>query len=444
LEEARDTETKNENAYQMMHQSISDEIKYGNEDLNKAKKGLAASGEGKASAEGDLSVTSRDLAEDQKTLSTLHQDCMSGAENFEAETKSRGEELKALAQARKVISETTSGAADLSYSFLQMQMSTGADLANFEAVRFIRDLAKKQNSSVLAQLAQKMAAAMQSGVQDPFAKVTGLIRDLIERLEAEAEADATEKAYCDKEMAFTEEKMAFRQDIIDKLTTSIDSMSAKSAKLKEQVATLQKELADLARAQAEMDKVRAEEKALYETDSAEMEKGIEGVKMALKILRDYYAQDGKAHGAAEGAGNGIIGLLEVCESDFTQGLAEMTAAEATAAREYDTQTKENEITKTTKDQSVKYKTKEFKGLDKQTAEATEDRSSTQTELDSAKEYYKSLQARCVAKAETYEERVSRRTAEINGLKQALTILNEEAALIQRSAKHTLRGVRRHA
>merc|ERR1719243_61423 len=102
LEEARDTETKNENAYQMMHQSISDEIKYGNEDLNKAKKGLAASAEAKASAEGDLSVTSKDLAEDQKTLSTLHQDCMSGAENFEAETKSRGEELKALAEAKKV------------------------------------------------------------------------------------------------------------------------------------------------------------------------------------------------------------------------------------------------------------------------------------------------------------------------------------------------------
>merc|ERR1719333_904178 len=119
-----------------MAQSIGDEIKYGTQDLNKAKKALAASGEAKASAEGDLSVTSKDLAEDQKTLSTLHQDCMTGAENFEAETKSRGEELKALAEARKVISETTSGAADLSYgaSFLQTSMVSGADLANFEAV----------------------------------------------------------------------------------------------------------------------------------------------------------------------------------------------------------------------------------------------------------------------------------------------------------------------
>merc|ERR1719235_2280243 len=210
-------------------------------------------------------------------------------------------------------------------------------------------------------------------------------------------------------------------------------MSTKSAKLKEQVAVLQKELADLARAQAEMDKLRAEQKAAFDKDSAEMKQGIKGVQMALKILRDYYAQDGKAHGAAEGAGNGIIGLLEVCESDFTQGLAEMTAAENTAAKEYDAQTKENQITKATKDQSVKYKTKEFKGLDKQIAEETADRATTQTELDAVKEYYKSLEARCVAKAETYEERTSRRAAEIAGLKQALEILNTgsaDPALIQ--------------
>merc|ERR1719377_503295 len=97
LEEARKTETKNVQAYQMLAQSLNDEIKYGNKDLAKAKKALGASGEAQAAAEGDLSVTSNDLAEDVKTLSTLHQDCMKGAEDFEAETKSRGEELKALA-----------------------------------------------------------------------------------------------------------------------------------------------------------------------------------------------------------------------------------------------------------------------------------------------------------------------------------------------------------
>merc|ERR1719267_264003 len=173
LAEARATETKALQAYQMLAASLKDEIKYAQKDMDGAKKNLGASNEAKATAEGDLSVTSSDLAEDEKALSTLHHDCMTGAEDFEAETKSRGEELKAMATAKKIIVEATSGAASQSYSFVQMQMSSGADLAKFEAVRFVRDLAKKQKSTMLAQLAQRMAVVMRSegGSGDPFAKV---------------------------------------------------------------------------------------------------------------------------------------------------------------------------------------------------------------------------------------------------------------------------------
>merc|ERR1719238_2155223 len=372
LDEARKTETKNIQAYEMLAQSLKDEIKYANKDLDKAKKNHAASAEAEATAQGDLDVTTKDLAEDIKDLAALHQECMTGAEDFEAETKSRGEELKALATAKKIIVEATSGAQEQSYGFIQVSMSSGADLANFEAVRFVRDLAQKQKSAALAQLASRMVSVMRGSHKagDIFAKVKGLISDMIEKLLAEAEADATEKAYCDKEMAETEAKKADKEAAIEKLTTQIDSMTAKSAKLKEEVAILQEELAALAKAQAEMDKLRAEEKAAFDVNSAEMEKGINGVKLALKVLRDYYAKADKAHGSADGAGSGIIGLLEVAEADFTKGLSEMVSAERTAVSEYEKTTNENEILKATKEQDAKYKTKEAKGLDKATTEAT--------------------------------------------------------------------------
>merc|ERR1719486_1675011 len=119
-------------------------------------------------------------------------------------------------------------------------------------------------------------------------------------------------------------------------------MTAKSAQLKSQVAALQKALAELAASQAEMDKLRQEEHATFVSDKADMEQGVSGVQAALKILKDYYASD-KDHAAAEGAGAGIIGLMEVCESDFSKGLADMVATETSAADEYDKQTKENEI-----------------------------------------------------------------------------------------------------
>jgi len=410
--------------------------------MDKAKKDLGASAEAKASAEGDLAVTSKDLAEDVETLATLHSDCMKAAEDFEAETASRGEELKALATAKKVIKETTEGAADISYSFIQMSratLSSGADLANFEAVRFVRELAQKHHSAALAQLATKMAETMRSKSQDPFSKVKGLIRSMIEKLLSEAGADATEKAFCDKEMAETEEKKSDKEAEIEKLSTQIDSMSAKSSKLKEEVAELEKELAALARSQAEMDKLRSEEKAAFEANSADMEEGIKGVKMALKVLTEYYAKSDKSHESAQGAGEGIIGLLEVVESDFTKGLAEMTAAEESAAAEYDKMTKENEISKALKSQDVKYKTKDAKGLDKSTAETVADRATVQEELDATNEYFSGIKARCVAKAESYADRKQHREAEIAGLKEALEILNGEAMLLQQSTKRGLRG-----
>merc|ERR1719389_1290181 len=134
--------------------------------------------------------------------------------------------------------------------------------------------------------------------EDPFAKVKGLITDMISTLESEAEEDASQKAYCDKEMG---EANAKKDDLTaesEKLSTKIAQDKAASTKLKEEVATLQKELAEMAKAKAEADKLRAEEKATYEKNSAEMKMGIEGVKKALSVLKEYYAKD-SSHGSAE-------------------------------------------------------------------------------------------------------------------------------------------------
>merc|ERR1719399_2126209 len=243
------------------------------------------------------------------------------------------------------------------------------------------------------------------------------------------------------EMADTKEKKEDLTTDISALTTKIDTKTAQSAKLREEVAILSKELADLEASQAEMDKVRAEEKAAYDKNKPEMEEGLEGIKLALKVLREYYAKEDKAHEAAEGAGGGIIGMLEVIESDFSKGLAEMIADEEAAAAEYDKVTKENEIIKTTKEQDVKYKTKEAASLDKQVAELTSDREGLNTELDAVLDYWEKIKEQCIAKPEPYEERKKRREAEIAGLKEALSIL-EGVALVQRDVTR-FRGVVRH-
>ena len=103
----------------------------------------------------------------------------------------------------------------------------------------------------------------------------------------------------------------------------------------------------------------------------------------------------------------------------------MVAAEQMAADTYEKETKENAVEKTTKEQDVKYKTKEATGLEKSNAELTSDKENVETELSAVNEYLKKVEDECIAKPETYEDRKARREAEIAGLKDALTVLENE-------------------
>merc|ERR1719343_1478733 len=271
---------------------------------------------------------------------------------------------------------------------------------------------------------------------DPFAKVKGLISHMIAKLEKEADADATHKAYCDKEMSETKAKKAHRSSRIDKLSVQIEQMTATSAQLKEETAAAQKALADLAKAQSDIDSLREEENADFVAAKADMEKGLKGVKLALKILGEFASC---TEGDKQGSATSIIGMLEVIEADFEKKLIEIVDAEERAVAEYEAETKDNGVEKVAKEKDVKYKSQEAADLDKRVAEATADRSGVQAELDAVLEYLAKLEQKCIAKPETYAERKRRREAELAGLREALKILQGEAMLLQKAASRTLRG-----
>jgi len=115
-------------------------------------------------------------------------------------------------------------------------------------------------------------------------------------------------------------------------------------------------------------------------------------------------------------------------------LATEETEEGDAVATYEKTTQENKLATTMKTQDVKYKTKEFKGLDKSISELTGDKDTTNTELSAVLDYYAKIKERCIAKPETYEDRKARREAEITGLKEALSILESETAFMQRGKR----------
>ncbi|CAK0847318.1 unnamed protein product [Prorocentrum cordatum] len=437
----RKEESSTQHNYALLKQSLEDEVAYNTKELKEEKAFKSDTEEAKATATADLATTTKLLKDTEAARSATQADCMKLATDHDVSTAGRTAELKTIAAAKKALVETSSGAVEQTYSFIQKVSSslrTGADLKGAEVARFVKRLAKDHHSEALAQLASRITALMQYGSgagADPFVKVKGLITDMIEKLQAEADAAATEKAYCDEQIAKTEAKKSELEDDIAKLTSKIDTKSAHSAKLKEEVKTLQTELASLAKEQAEMDQIRSDQHADYLQAKADLELGLEGVGKALSILRKYYQGDGAAMLQSQQPAKPVF-HSKVVESDFAKNLADEEATEADALSSYDARTQEIKVSMATKSQDVKYKVQEFKGLDKDVNELSADRTSTNEELSSVLEYFAQVNQRCIAKPETYEERKARREAEIQGLKEALAILSDEtAASLLQARKH---------
>merc|ERR1719223_1098437 len=446
LSDLRKGELESRHNFEMVEGSLKQKIEADSSDLEEHKGGRAKAQESKASAEGDLKVTTKELAECTERLADVRAACMRTASDYAASVAARKEELEVISKAIETLkSEAT--------SFLQVSAQT--ESAGSRVVSAVKRLARQQHSAALAQLASRVAVAFRSG--DSFAKVKGLIQDMISKLERQAQDEATEKSYCDEQMAKTGAKKEELQAAVQKLTSTFDQATARSAKLKEEVRDLEMELAALAKEQAEMDKIRQESKADYLESKADQEKGLSAVRKALGILRDYYGskasmiQDDdkfnafmqqpsppEKHSKSSGAGGSIIDILEICESDLATSLAKEEAEETDSQSEYDEVSQKNAVSKTMSEQGVKYKTQELKSLQKTMNEVSADQKSTDSELSAVLEYEAQLKDRCIAQPEKYEDRVARREAEINGLKEAMSILEDETALFQRK-RRSFRG-----
>merc|ERR1719487_1593731 len=195
-------------------------------------------------------------------------------------------------------------------------------------------------------------------------------------------------------MSETKAKMEDKQGEGDDLSTKIDKSAAKAA-------TLEQELMKIAAEQKEANEMRESEKAAWESAKADFESGLEGVQMALQVLRDYYAEKDESSEAllqsdqlanemslaqssgqkSSGAASGIIGMLEVAESDFSKMLAEGSATEDQAQKEYDAMTEDNKVTTAAKETEVKYKKKDSKETEAYLEETKSDLGTSQTELD---------------------------------------------------------------
>merc|ERR1719265_2649300 len=243
---------------------------------------------------------------------------------------------------------------------LSQLRADGRSPTQARASLYLEEQAKALNSRVLSALAVRAA-------DSPFKKVIKMIEDLIVRLQEEASEEAEHKGWCDEQLSTNEQVRKQKTAAVETLHAEVDELKAAIALLAEQIAELTKAVAELDAAMAKATDIRVTEKAKNTETIKDAQDAQAAVAQALVVLREFYSKAGEAtallqqqpeapeifdspYKGMQSENGGVVGMLEVIESDFARLEAETTAAEATAQKEYDefmTDSKVDKAQKTT-------------------------------------------------------------------------------------------------
>merc|ERR1712224_851475 len=435
-DERTDLEKKETNvvhAYDMLMQDLKAEIEHNTQARTE-----------KSVAKGDLVDTTATRDDDQKYLTDLTATCEQKASDFENRQQLRADEIVAIEKAIEIISSgAVSGAADkhlpalAQTSFIQVKSTQkNMNVSAVKALTYIKTRAKQLNSRILAQL----ASSVQMG-DDPFKKVKKLIQDLIVRLMEQANEEAEQKGWCDTELSTNEQTRKEKTHQVEKLHAEIDQLEASIAKLTEDITDLTQQIADNDKAVAEATAIRQEEKAKNTETISDSEEAQTAVAQALTVLKEFYAKAAEAtallqqkaepeifdspYKGMQSENGGVVGMLEVIESDFARLESDTKAAEATAQKEYDEFMTDSKVDKSEKSTDIEHKTAKKQDESQALTVKKEDLEGTQKELDAALAYFDKPKPSCVDAGVSYEDRVARRKEEIESLQEALKILNGE-------------------
>ena len=169
---------------------------------------------------------------------------------------------------------------------------------------------------------------------DPFVKVRSMVEDMIAKLLRVAAEEADQKAFCDEEIGKSKKSQSEKEESLAKTQTRLDKGDASVAKLTELVTTLSKEVADIDASVAEATAVRGKEKAVFLKMEKDMSESEEACAATISVLREYYERASLVQVQSEskvGDGSGILGVLEIAESDFESMLAAARSAGEAAA-----------------------------------------------------------------------------------------------------------------
>merc|ERR1719395_276347 len=428
--------------------------------------------------------TTAEMKETEAFVANLASTCAMKKKEFADRQKMRAEEISAVSEAIKILNDDDAldlfkKTLSLSQSSLRLLQTSSTHASALRAARALAAVARKD--PVRAPRLALLQFSLKSKSVD-FSKILAQIDGMMKVLAEEQKTDDETKTFCSKEISAKDAEQADTEESIASSTAAIEEMTEQSATLASEIASLGKEIKDLDKAVAEATENRKTEHSEFLTFQTENNAALQLIEKAKNRLNKFYrptlykeapkrelteeekilAASGRsdmiataapemiagtsiaafaqvhqrtaaapppppatwdAYQKKDGKSNGVIALMDMLMKELQDGITEAENEEKTAQTDYERLMSESQESRATMVQSVTTKEVAKADLDTKIEATKEKKSSEEAQLASLKQTIAQLHADCDFIVENYDLRKTARETEVEGLKNAKSVLS---------------------
>mmetsp|Transcript_161085 Transcript_161085/g.297057 ORF Transcript_161085/g.297057 Transcript_161085/m.297057 type:complete len:686 (-) Transcript_161085:50-2107(-) len=391
-----------------------------------------------------LANLEKSLAEDTEFLSALQADCSKAEKKYDAEAKTRAEEVVALADTIKILNDDD--ALDLfkktlpsgSASFIQLQETAGAMRARaLDVIRSSRRGAKAGNVHL------DFIALALHGKKVGFGQVIQMIDDMSTTLKTEQADDDKKVTYCNSELKTSADTLSdLKRDLKD-IETAIAEKEEHISTLAEEIAALGESISALDASVAEATAQRKAENKLHTQLTIDNSNAKELLGLAKNRMQKFYNPKlAKAsllqndYAVRKEDSSGVLAMIDMLIADLDKEIAMIKTEEKDAQEDYEVLMADSKEKRSTDSKALA--AKEATKADMEAAMQTlkGDHSAKAKELVAEGKYNAAVHADCDWLLKYYDVRKEARGNEIDALSKAKSVLSgADYSLVQTNTHH---------
>jgi len=459
LSESQKEEMDKRASYQELKAAKEAELKAGRTNLANMQESLASYKEKYAQAEEARANTMAQLSIDQEFLANLNEKCAQTDADYQARTKSRNEEISAVADTIAILN------ADDSFDQFGKTVDSDTTDTNFQGTSVGGNLAFVQVSAETsnARIAEKAIALLERTALksknpkiamiatyaklDAFTKVRKAISDMIAELKVQQKDEVDHRDYCNAEFNKNQLEAESERDNYDNLVAKIGDLTSTIDTLKSEIDTLGKEIEEMATQAHRASDDRAAENSDFQVElkdqritQAILNKAIARMSEKFGFLQGPGAAHmdvgnkvndatdpgaGPAKFASKSLHSGgakVIGLLTEVLNDSKKTEKTLLVSEKDAQVAYEGFMKDTSKSTDIKQQAIVAKSEEKANAEQDRSDSEAARTTSVAMLGELSDFKGQLHTSCDFLLKNFDGRQQARDEEMQALKQATAIL----------------------